>query len=144
MRTVLPRRLLNFHDTKLVSSAKNCLGPSQHKFCASSLPVSWTSPACVALKRRTFCESYCHVKTTNPEGMVIQRLGSSGQSFLSKCKNSPRDVFGAHSRQFATSSRHHVVVHLSEEVREAVHAGKAVVALESTIITHGMPYPENV
>ncbi len=36
--------------------------------------------------------------------------------------------------------------HLSikKEVKDALKAGKAVVALESTIIAHGMPYPENV
>lgn len=33
---------------------------------------------------------------------------------------------------------------ISEEVREALEAGKPVVALESTIISHGMPYPRNV
>ena len=33
---------------------------------------------------------------------------------------------------------------ISEEVKEALHEKKAVVALESTIISHGMPYPENV
>ncbi len=33
---------------------------------------------------------------------------------------------------------------LSKEVREALEAGKPVVALESTIISHGMPYPQNV
>lgn len=33
---------------------------------------------------------------------------------------------------------------VSDEVREALAAGKAVVALESTIISHGMPYPKNV
>ena len=33
---------------------------------------------------------------------------------------------------------------VSPEVREAVAAGKPVVALESTIISHGMPYPKNV
>ena len=32
----------------------------------------------------------------------------------------------------------------SEEVREAMRCGVPVVALESTIIAHGMPYPENV
>jgi pseudouridine-5'-phosphate glycosidase len=32
----------------------------------------------------------------------------------------------------------------SEEVAAARAAGKPIVALESTIITHGMPYPENV
>src|SRR5699024_8933682 len=31
----------------------------------------------------------------------------------------------------------------SPEVRQALHEGKPVVALESTIITHGMPYPQN-
>ena len=30
------------------------------------------------------------------------------------------------------------------EVREALEAGKPVVTLESTIISHGMPYPQNV
>ncbi|WP_174615076.1 pseudouridine-5'-phosphate glycosidase [Virgibacillus ihumii] len=33
---------------------------------------------------------------------------------------------------------------LSEEVMEAKEHGKPVVALESTIISHGMPYPQNV
>ena len=33
---------------------------------------------------------------------------------------------------------------ISPEVREALQAGKPVVALESTIISHGMPYPQNV
>lgn len=31
----------------------------------------------------------------------------------------------------------------SDEVRAALDAGKAVVALESTIISHGLPYPDN-
>ena len=29
------------------------------------------------------------------------------------------------------------------EIQDAINAGKPVVALESTIISHGMPYPEN-
>jgi pseudouridine-5'-phosphate glycosidase len=33
---------------------------------------------------------------------------------------------------------------LTPEVREALVAGRPVVALESTIISHGMPYPDNV
>ncbi|WP_040305679.1 pseudouridine-5'-phosphate glycosidase [Caloramator australicus] len=33
---------------------------------------------------------------------------------------------------------------LSKEVEKALKLGKPVVALESTIISHGMPYPENV
>ncbi len=33
---------------------------------------------------------------------------------------------------------------MSREVSEALNSGKPVVALESTIISHGMPYPQNV
>ena len=33
---------------------------------------------------------------------------------------------------------------IKPEVKEALAAGKPVVALESTIISHGMPYPQNV
>ena len=35
-------------------------------------------------------------------------------------------------------------VRVSEEVRAAVAAGAAVVALESTIVTHGLPWPQNL
>ncbi|MEO8685769.1 MAG: pseudouridine-5'-phosphate glycosidase, partial [Devosia sp.] len=33
---------------------------------------------------------------------------------------------------------------ISNEVKSALAAGRPVVALESTIITHGMPYPQNL
>lgn len=33
---------------------------------------------------------------------------------------------------------------ITPEIEEAIRAGKPVVALESTILSHGMPYPENV
>ncbi len=33
---------------------------------------------------------------------------------------------------------------VSEKVQEALKNGQPVVALESTIISHGMPYPQNV
>ncbi|TIO08675.1 pseudouridine-5'-phosphate glycosidase [Mesorhizobium sp.] len=36
------------------------------------------------------------------------------------------------------------LVHLNDEVAAALREGSAVVALESTIITHGMPYPANL
>lgn len=35
-------------------------------------------------------------------------------------------------------------IELSQEVQQGMDAGKAIVALESTIISHGMPYPQNV
>ena len=33
---------------------------------------------------------------------------------------------------------------INPEVKEAIENGRPVVALESTIISHGMPYPQNV
>ena len=33
---------------------------------------------------------------------------------------------------------------INPEVKEALEIGRPVVALESTIISHGMPYPKNV
>ena len=33
---------------------------------------------------------------------------------------------------------------ITDEVAQAIKEGKPVVALESTILSHGMPYPENV
>ena len=33
---------------------------------------------------------------------------------------------------------------IHETVKKALERGEAVVALESTIISHGMPYPKNV
>ena len=38
----------------------------------------------------------------------------------------------------------HPMLRLSPEVAQALSAGAPVVALESTIISHGMPYPSNV
>ena len=35
-------------------------------------------------------------------------------------------------------------IRVSAEVAAALAAGRAVVALESTLITHGLPYPANV
>lgn len=35
-------------------------------------------------------------------------------------------------------------IHFTEEVSTALNENRAVVALESTIITHGMPYPDNL
>lgn len=38
----------------------------------------------------------------------------------------------------------HSLLDVQSDVAQALAAGRAVVALESTIISHGMPYPENV
>ena len=35
------------------------------------------------------------------------------------------------------------LINVSKEVQEAIEHGKPIVALESTIITHGLPHPES-
>ncbi len=43
-----------------------------------------------------------------------------------------------------TTTTPHPMLAVAPEVREALAEGRPVVALESTIISHGMPYPHNV
>lgn len=38
----------------------------------------------------------------------------------------------------------HPLLQFAPEVAQALASGRPVVALESTIISHGMPYPDNV
>lgn len=40
--------------------------------------------------------------------------------------------------------KENTLLDIQPEVKSALDAGKAVVALESTIISHGMPYPQNI
>jgi pseudouridylate synthase len=48
----------------------------------------------------------------------------------------------SHARSGADSVGDRLLV--AAEVRDALHAGRPVVALESTLISHGLPYPQNV
>ncbi|EOD10941.1 hypothetical protein EMIHUDRAFT_67520, partial [Emiliania huxleyi CCMP1516] len=59
--------------------------------------------------------------------------------FLSLAAIGKLDVTGPHGARRAGPP---LVVHA--EVQAAIDAGEPVVALESTIITHGMPYPDNL
>ncbi|KAJ2453661.1 hypothetical protein EV183_002065 [Coemansia sp. RSA 2336] len=50
-----------------------------------------------------------------------------------------------HFRTLATKQRYHQpFLRFAPRIREALDNGEPVVALESTIISHGMPYPQNV
>lgn len=45
---------------------------------------------------------------------------------------------------FRSAVAPHPALAVTKEVRESLASGRPVVALESTIISHGMPYPQNV
>lgn len=36
------------------------------------------------------------------------------------------------------------LIRISDQVKTALNEGRPIVALESTIITHGMPFPDNL
>ena len=61
----------------------------------------------------------------------------------SNCSSSSSSVTVA-STSSGSSSLTRAQIRIAPEVNEAIKAGKPVVALESTIISHGMPYPQNV
>lgn len=68
-----------------------------------------------------------------------------GLSFLESMNQEKirHDMLEAGSHERGASSRN-PYLDMAPEVSAALAAGKPVVALESTIISHGMPYPQNV
>ncbi|KAF9424158.1 hypothetical protein BGZ94_008076 [Podila epigama] len=58
----------------------------------------------------------------------------------------PASTASIQRRSFHPQSQHQQrssVLHFSDEVKTALEQNKPIVALESTIISHGMPYPQN-
>ena len=49
-----------------------------------------------------------------------------------------------HSKIFGFHKKFHSLIDISSEVKKSLNLKKPIVALESTIITHGMPYPQNI
>ncbi|MCL7046112.1 hypothetical protein MKW94_001034, partial [Papaver nudicaule] len=66
-------------------------------------------------------------------------MSSSSSSALSRLVNLQRQF-----QQTKQSEKDGFDVKISSEVFDALSKGRAVVALESTIISHGMPYPQNL
>ncbi|KAF9287508.1 hypothetical protein BGZ68_001714 [Mortierella alpina] len=58
---------------------------------------------------------------------------------LSPCKSASRTLVSFKPRHLSTLT----TLRLSDEVRSALDEKRPLVALESTIISHGMPYPQN-
>jgi pseudouridine-5'-phosphate glycosidase len=58
--------------------------------------------------------------------------------------DAPRRRIARLSTHVAPAPRADVAVRVSDEVRATLARGGAVVALESTIVAHGMPHPENL
>ncbi|KAL8667468.1 MAG: hypothetical protein Q9202_000684 [Teloschistes flavicans] len=46
-------------------------------------------------------------------------------------------------RKFSVRTSQNPFLRISDEIQEAIHSNKPVVALETTIYTHGFPYPDN-
>lgn len=62
-------------------------------------------------------------------------------AYLAKYVSSGSRMVGLCQRRYSSAVSPIV---FSEEIRHAKSKGQPIVALESTIITHGMPYPQNL
>lgn len=58
-----------------------------------------------------------------------------------RCVRLPTFTCVGNRRYTQTSAK---ILEISPEVQHAIHNNLPVVALESTIITHGMPFPKNL
>ncbi|KAJ6016988.1 Pseudouridine-5'-phosphate glycosidase [Penicillium sp. IBT 35674x] len=68
---------------------------------------------------------------------------ASRASALPRCCRGTKVPRGRYFHDLPSSSQSKFLK-VSEEVRDAVATGKPVVALETTIYTHGFPYPDNI
>ncbi|KAM1100564.1 hypothetical protein FF1_007000 [Malus domestica] len=64
---------------------------------------------------------------------------SSSSAAISRLSNLRKHLHPSHLDKGGIGS-----IKISPEVSDALSNGRAVVALESTIISHGMPYPKNL
>lgn len=90
--------------------------------------------------------------------MLCARLRLTGRALCTTSSHASRKAsvpmlsvpMARHRAMSRSSSRSrispldHRLLEISDEVRDALLMGTPVVALESTIYTHGFPYPENV
>ena len=58
--------------------------------------------------------------------------------------NQRLSVLRGHLENNISTTTHDCKLVFSPEVAAALHEGRPVVALESTIVSHGMPYPQNL
>ncbi|CAL8073510.1 unnamed protein product [Orchesella dallaii] len=95
------------------------------------------------------CEVAAQRRFLHQMSIPHRRLHSSSpKSLLSTTTNSPTST--SSFLRSGSRSHHHSLgentefFHISPEVRKAVEGNVPIVALESAIITHGMPFPDNV
>jgi pseudouridine-5'-phosphate glycosidase/pseudouridine kinase len=77
---------------------------------------------------------------------LLQQCGRGCLRSTSPASWSARILSSKLPRRFQSTKSQYdpKIFQVSEEVRDAVATGKPVVALETTIYTHGFPYPDNV
>lgn len=80
------------------------------------------------------------MSTTNSHARITKVECADCQS--TACK--PSDSLSALGARPAVAASVHAVIRISDEVRAALDGGRPVVALESTLIAHGLPWPRNL
>ncbi|XP_067665565.1 uncharacterized protein [Haliotis asinina] len=67
------------------------------------------------------------------------------QLIFRKISENKSSIFSSiHKYTHGSAVNKNGLLQISQEVEDAMHSRKPIVALESTITTHGMPYPDNV
>lgn len=81
-------------------------------------------------------------KRTNLVGVVSRRDKMASTATWRRVVSGGKKF--SFTRQKRRKGTRHEFIRIQPEVKEAFHSGKPVVALETTILTHGMPYPWNI
>jgi Indigoidine synthase A like protein len=95
--------------------------------------------------RRLLLQRLSERARTTPEQKLVpsrvvleQRWSAEGSQLL------PRRLYASRTNVSSTSPPPpQKLLQIAPSIREALHQGRPVVALESTIVAHGMPYPQN-
>ena len=83
--------------------------------------------------------AFCHGVLTGAEPVAAARLGHAAAALTVAVPDTVRPDLDR-----GPAAMTHPMLTFTDEVATALAEGRPVVALESTIISHGMPYPRNV
>jgi pseudouridine-5'-phosphate glycosidase len=95
--------------------------------------------ACVIVRRLGLDSSTSDAERATPQPFYLSNVAKTAPH----CPDQPSPHCPSGPRG-STATNLHVVITIHPEVADALAAGRPVVALESTIISHGLPRPDNL
>lgn len=134
----------NPHTTMMISrtpcrAALAGLGRIQNSVSSTpTLSTTYNSVRGVLVARRAYFRGY------PSKSLAVNRSKEAGSRVTSKRTFSSQASSETDANAPQHKPRQDVVLKISKEVAKAILNGDPVVALETTIYTHGFPYPENL